>query len=74
MSHTCESLPWLLSAPQLAKGLGISVRGVWRLRRIGSLPAPVRVGRLVKWVRVEIERWISAGCPNCRKGGHYDTP
>lgn len=39
----------LLTAPQVAKRLGIGTRTVWRLSATGELPAPIAVGRLKRW-------------------------
>ena len=61
-----ESSP-LLSANDLARRLNVSRRSIWRWRSAGKLPAPVVVGRLIRWRRDEIERWIAAGCPNRRE-------
>ena len=47
--------PLLLSAAELAELLGVSARHVWRLRDAGELPAPIRLGRLVRWRRSTVE-------------------
>jgi predicted DNA-binding transcriptional regulator AlpA len=45
---------------------GVS-RATWhRLRAAGKLPPSVKLGRAVRWKRLEIERWIEAGCPDGR--------
>jgi predicted DNA-binding transcriptional regulator AlpA len=35
------------------------------------MPAPVRLGGLVRWRRQELLDWLAAGCPaaNAKKGG-----
>jgi len=49
-----------------ARLTGVS-RAHWhRLRAAGKLPSPVRLGRKVLWRRLEIEAWISTGCPDAR--------
>jgi predicted DNA-binding transcriptional regulator AlpA len=45
-----------------------STRHVYRLADGGKMPPPLRLGALVRWDLDEIDRWIAAGCPSCRKG------
>lgn len=67
--------PALLDIRQLsAKGLG-STRHIRRLVDSGRMPAPVRLGSLLRW-RIEtgdpmtgIDDWIAAGCPSVRQHG-----
>ena len=59
--------PLMLSAEDLASELGISVRTVRRLDLEGKLPAPVRIGRAVRWPRQMIIGWIAAECPARRQ-------
>ena len=59
----------LLDVEQLATMLGCSDRHIWRLRDLGRLPPPVKLGWLVRWNRAAIAAWIAAGCPDCRKPG-----
>jgi len=49
-----------------------STRHIYRRVDLGAMPAPRRIGRLVRWDMDEIDRWIADGCPNVRnmtKGG-----
>ena len=43
-----------------------SPRHIYRLADAGRMPAPIRLGSLVRWDLNEIDRWIAAGCPSCR--------
>jgi excisionase family DNA binding protein len=61
--------PALLDVSAVARLLGCSVRHVYRLADSGRMPAPVRLGWLVRWPRQAIERWIDAGCPPCQQEG-----
>jgi excisionase family DNA binding protein len=54
----------LLTATQVAAVLSISKRQVWRLADSGILPGKVHVGRLARWRKDAIDKWIAAGCPN----------
>lgn len=56
-------VPLTYDAAQLAEVLGCSERHVWRRHAAGELPAAVHIGRLVRWSRSLIERWIADGCP-----------
>jgi predicted DNA-binding transcriptional regulator AlpA len=55
--------PLVLSAADLARDLRVSVKTIWRLDASGKIPRPIRVGRLLRWDRGEIVRWIAAGGP-----------
>lgn len=50
---------------------GCSARHTWRMAELRRIPAPVRVGRLVRWRIGDVRSHIRAGCPSCRttKGG-----
>jgi excisionase family DNA binding protein len=52
----------------VAEKCDCSPRHIYRLADSGRMPAPVRLGSLVRWDLEEIDRWIVAGCPSCRKG------
>lgn len=58
----------LLDVQSVAEMLGCSARHVYRLSDAGRMPAPVKLGALVRWNRAAVEDWIAAGCPSCRKG------
>lgn len=63
----------LLDVEHVADMLGCSRRHVYRLSDAGKMPAPVRLGSLVRWNRSVLEDWLAAGCPAVRnvsaKGG-----
>jgi excisionase family DNA binding protein len=56
-------LPLLLTKAELADLLRCSGRTLYRQLQAGELPPPVRIGRLLRWRRPDIEQWIDAGCP-----------
>jgi len=60
----------MLSARDVAKLLQCSDKHVQNLRNQGRIPAPVKLGTLVRWPRQAIEAWIAAGCPSA----DYTTP
>ena len=47
--------------------LGCSTRHVYRLSDSGRMPAPLRLGSLVRWNRARVQEWIDAGCPSHRR-------
>ena len=59
----------LLDVRGVAALLGCSPRHVYRLADAGNMPAPVRLGTLVRWQRQALEAWLAAGCPAAEKGG-----
>jgi len=59
----------LLDVRTVAAMLGCSPRHVYRLADAGRMPAPFRLGGLVRWNRTATERWIDNGCPNLCHGG-----
>ena len=60
----------LLDVQAVAGILGCSPRHVYRLSDAGRMPAPVKLGALVRWSRLAIESWIADGCrPVDRRAG-----
>lgn len=55
----------LLSVKHLSEMLDCSARTVYRLADAGRMPAPVKLGALVRWSTECIEQWIQSGC-HCR--------
>ncbi len=60
--------PALMDAEDVAKTLNCSRRTVRRLADSGQIPAPIRLGRLLRWDRRALQEWIAEGCPSCRSG------
>lgn len=56
----------LIDARDLARHLHISLRKLWGMRDAGALPAPLRLGRAVRWRMADITGWIQSGCLSCR--------
>lgn len=74
ISHTAaavqtEPAACLLDTPAVAELIGCSTRHVQRLVLAGQIPAPLRIGGLVRWRRDELLAWIEAGCPVINDGG-----
>ena len=57
----------LIDVHDVAAMLKCSARHVWRLADAGKMPRPYKVGALRRWDRATVERWVSEGCPSCRK-------
>lgn len=70
---TAAQLPpaQLLGVRAVAGMLGCSTRHVYRLSDAGRMPAPLKLGALVRWPRKAMEDWIDQGCKPVRqvKGG-----
>jgi len=56
----------LLDVRAVAALLDCSPRHVYRLSDGGRMPAPVRIGALVRWRRQDLDAWLAAGCQPCR--------
>lgn len=56
----------LLDVAAVAEMLGCSQRHVYRLSDTGKMPAPVKLGSLVRWSAAAIREWIDQGCPAVR--------
>ncbi len=56
----------LLDVQAVAEMLGCSPRHVYRLSDAARMPAPVKVGSLVRWSAAAIRQWIDQGCPSVR--------
>jgi excisionase family DNA binding protein len=65
---TVAALPALLDVRGVAALLGCSPRHIYRLADAGRMPAPVRIGALVRWPRAAVEAWIAGGCRPIRRG------
>ena len=59
----------LLDVQAVAEMLNCSTRHVYRLADAGRIPAPIKLGALVRWSASAIREWIGRGCPSCRQGG-----
>lgn len=67
---TPSTVPELLDEPSAGRLCGMSGRTLRRLSNAGDAPAPVKVGRLVRWSRTALMAWIARGCPKaCDAGG-----
>jgi excisionase family DNA binding protein len=52
----------LLGVRDVANQLGVCTRQIWKLAKLGRLPAPVRLGRSVRWRESDISEFIRLGC------------
>jgi excisionase family DNA binding protein len=75
MTATASPLPAdgpaaaLLDVRAVAALCTCSVRHVYRMADAGRMPAPVRLGALVRWRRQDLLDWLAAGCPLVRRAG-----
>lgn len=52
-----------VSKATLAVDLEVSESHIDNLQASGRLPAPVKLGRLTRWLRSDIELWLELGAP-----------
>jgi prophage regulatory protein len=51
----------IIRARDLRSATGLHPVTVWRLRRAGKFPEPIRLGvQAIGWRRAEIERWLDS--------------
>lgn len=58
-----------LTVANVATVLGCSRKHVYAMMDAGRMPAPIRIGRMVRFERDGIRRWIQDGCPPVRRAG-----
>ncbi len=58
----------LVTVNEVAELCGVSPTTVRRLADRGATPPTVSLGRLVKFQKAQIEKWIADGCPDMRRG------
>ena len=54
----------LLNSPEVADLLNISEQHLFRLNAEKKIPAPIKLGKSVRWSRQELLDWIAAGAPS----------
>jgi excisionase family DNA binding protein len=59
----------LLDVRAVAALLDCSPRHVYRMSDAGRMPAPVRLGALVRWRRQDLDAWQAGGCRPLRPAG-----
>ena len=62
-----QNQPLAIDAKTLASSLRISLRHLRRLQASGQLPAPIRLGRAVRWRLSSIEEWLAKGAKPIQK-------
>ena len=58
--------PLLLTEAQAAVLLSLSPRKVWELAACGAIKS-VKIGALKRYRRIDLEEWVSRGCPTSRE-------
>lgn len=52
----------MLSVHDVAKRLGISTRQIWKLVKLGQVPAQLKIARSARWRNSDIASFIANGC------------
>ncbi len=73
-SPPADSPAKLLDVTSVARLLDCSTRHVYRLSNAGRMPAPVKLGSLVRWNQIAIDKWFAEGCPTYRRGCRKRNP
>jgi len=63
---TTEAESDLINVKQVAKMLSMSVRSVWRKVSQEEFFKPLRMNRIVRWSRRQVQDWLDAGCPTIK--------
>lgn len=58
-----EDMGLLLNTREVCKLLKVSPRTVFSMQVNGGMPAPIRIGRTVRWSYEELKAWIASGGP-----------
>ena len=53
----------LIDSRQASKLLRISSRTLWSMYNSRRMPAPIRIGRAIRWSYEELRAWVNEGCP-----------
>lgn len=51
-----------ITLAEFANLLKVSNRTMRRYLSAGRLPAPIRLGRMLRWKLIEVLKWIETGC------------
>ena len=57
-----EISPVLYSVKEVAALLDCSTREVYRLRDARKVPAPIKLGGMVRWIKTELDQWLANRC------------
>lgn len=52
----------LIDVRAVAEMCGVSVWLLYKMAGNGRMPKPIKIGRLLRWKRRDVERWIAGGC------------
>lgn len=61
--------PLLIDVEEVARLCTCSTRHVRRLADGGKMPAPLKLGALLRFRRADIEAWLADGCRPIRRAG-----
>ena len=53
----------LVDVKEAARMCSISASMLYKLNVAGQMPAPIKLGTLLRWKRQDILGWIDKGCP-----------
>jgi|6_EtaG_2_1085325.scaffolds.fasta_scaffold453371_2 excisionase family DNA binding protein len=53
----------MMNPEQVASLLAIRKDTVYRWNRSGMMPEAIKIGKILRWQRNDVEEWIADGCP-----------
>ena len=60
-------VPATYDSSEVARVLGVSIRHVRRMDARRAIPGRMTIGRLVRYHRDALDKWVAAGCPMPRR-------
>ena len=60
----------LLDIREVSKLMGVSPRAIWGWAVAGHFPTPLKLGRLRRWRRADIDTWLARKAVELKGGGH----
>ena len=62
-----ENYGRLLNPQEVAEMLDLDKTTIYRHRRDGKFPLPVKIGRSIRWIQAELKKWLEMGAPTLRQ-------
>ncbi|MFT9523843.1 helix-turn-helix transcriptional regulator [Mycobacteroides abscessus subsp. abscessus] len=60
----------VITTPQVAAALGVSVKAIYKLRAAGKGPVSHRRGRVIQWYKTDVDDYLAREREATRRGGN----
>jgi excisionase family DNA binding protein len=67
IARRTSNMEQLITGREISEKLHVNLATVYRLISSGRMPRPIKLGGATRWRSVEIDAWISRGCPPLTK-------